>query len=380
MLLSLPVLLFHVLCFFPVILVFMPFGTVPLLSPSVTRSGKHFHTAMAPTDPDASTGTALNSDPPTGPASGFPRPSVDSVPLWSGNDPAYSIFTFIRRVHDAVDHTNLSSKEKVAFTRACMNCDTHTPSGAALEDDFYASCTDFDAFCDQLIKEFACISNDPCLASMTNFLTTLHATSGSHSPRIAAGLAGRFKTELTHALKHSPWLDDTGKMSGANFVNILGYLLFINSLTPDAAQLSKELSFTPDSTVHDLKLSLESKLRARPHMEAANALASPVSYNHVTRTSDALSHPTRPTAPRHTGVAGTPHTAKTITCFRCKKPGHHIRDCTSPPPPPPAQPSAPGRTTWCHYHKTNRHSADQCYVLQSRRTGKSQDFPQAGTR
>ena len=346
----------------------------PSPSPSHPRSGKSFHLSPPPPPPSmAPTDETERSTP------NLPRPSTDSVPLWSGNDPAYSVFTFIRRVKDAVDHTNFSSEEKVTFMRACMNCDTLTPSGAILEDDFYSSCTDFKSFCDQLIKEFACFSNDPCLASMANFLNTVHASVGSQSPRVAAGLAGRFKTELKHSLSQSPWLNDDGMMPGDYFINILGYLLFVNALTPDAAQLSKDLPFSPTSTIHDLKLLVEAKLRTRPYLEAHHAPASVTTQ--PSRPSDAPAHSMRHMAPRtltgsRTDSSSRPppssyaKASKSLTCSRCKRSGHIASDCAAPAP----TTQTSHTSQWCHYHKTHSHSADNCNFLKAQRAGRPRFF------
>lgn len=53
-----------------------------------------------------------------------PYPSTDSVPLWSGNDPTYPVFTFIRRVENAVLNFTFTDAEKFSFLRACMSSDT----------------------------------------------------------------------------------------------------------------------------------------------------------------------------------------------------------------------------------------------------------------
>ena len=85
--------------------------------------------------------------------------SPASVPQWSGDNPQYPVFMFIRRLRDALSHLSFNSEQ----------CVTLTPAGAALEDDFYSNCTDFEVFCDNLIKEFACSSRDLCLTSLRNF-------------------------------------------------------------------------------------------------------------------------------------------------------------------------------------------------------------------
>ena len=257
-------------------------------------------------------------------------PSKDGIPLWSGEDSNYSVFTFLRRVKDALAPATLTSKEKVTFIRACMSCDTLTAAGAALEDDFYSTCEDFDSFCDHLIKEFACADNDPCLASLTNLTDLLSSNSASLSPRIAAGLAGRFRSELDHSLTHSRWLSKDSTLSKENFLNLFSYVLYTNLLNPEAASLTRDMSFTPESTIHDLKVSVEAKLR---------------------------------------------------------KPAEKPTMCAAPPPPPPPAPhvthSAPKTATpskWCYYHRTPYHSAAECNFLIAQRQGKKQDFRKSGVR
>ena len=147
-------------------------------SPPHTRSGVRYG---HPLTSRSFTMSLPNASPPPIPSSCPQVPSKDGIPLWSGNDPNYSIFTFLRRVKDALAPFTLSSKDKVLFLRACMNCDTLTPAGAVLEDDFYSTCTDFESFCSNLIKEFACAYDDPCLASLTNFTELLFSNSG-HCP------------------------------------------------------------------------------------------------------------------------------------------------------------------------------------------------------
>ena len=176
-------------------------------SPSRTRSGvlfahsPHFSLTMPDGIPlESAQDTSDRSSPPplpTPPSVSRPRPSLlntDLVPLWTGDDPTYSVFTFIRRVQDAVSHASLSDGERIAFLRACMSCDVRTAAGAALEDDFYSTCTNFREFCHQLIKEFACHDNDPCLATMANLSDLILTNAGTLDPRDAAGVAGRFRT------------------------------------------------------------------------------------------------------------------------------------------------------------------------------------------
>lgn len=315
-------------------------------------------------------------------------PSTDSVPLWCGNDPSYPVFTFIRRVEDAVSHSSLTDSEKISFLRACMSCDTRTPAGAALEDDFYSQCNDFKAFCNQLIKEFACIDNDPCLASLTNMTNLIRSNSDTLSPRDAAGLAGRFRTELTHALTHSQWLDQDDMMPKSHFLSLLSYILYTNLLTPQAAQITSEIQFLPQTTIHDLKVSVEAKLRVRaqtspppPPPPPPSALPHAPSRHRVSpappRSSPSRHSPptSRNTLPSHPPT----QSSKPLTCYSCNTPGHHYRDCrTHPTPPysrfPPSTSHTRSNTPWCHYHHSTNHSASECRFLRYQREQRSQNF------
>ena len=169
-----------------------------------------------------------------------PPPSLntDVVPLWTGDDPHYTVFTFIRRVEDAISHASLPDAEQIAFLRACMSCDVRTPAGAAMKDDFYSNCTNFREFRHQLIKEFACHDNDPCLATLGNLSELIRSNSGTMDPRDAAGVAGRFRRELCHSLDHSQWLNQDGVMPKSHLLSLLSYLLYTNLLKPQAAQIT----------------------------------------------------------------------------------------------------------------------------------------------
>ena len=107
-----------------------------------------------------------------------------------------------------------------------MSLSPLTPAGAALEDDFFSTCTDFEAFC----KEFACSSSDLCLTSLRNFSDLLLTNHGILSPKSAAGLVGRLRTELDYFLTNSHWMngDSTTK---DNFLNLMSYIFFTNSLS-----------------------------------------------------------------------------------------------------------------------------------------------------
>ena len=276
-------------------------------------------------------------------------PSRDGIPLWSGDDPNYSVFTFLRRVKEALaPFPTLTGKEKVNFLRSNMNCDTLTASGAVLEDDFYSNCTDFESFCSNLIKEFACAYEDPCLASLTNFIELLSSNSGLLSPRVAAGLAGRFRTEFDHSLTHSRWLNDDATMSKENILSLFSYVLYANTLTPDAAALTRDMSFQPTSTIHDLKLAAEAKLRHKP--ERLNTIIAPPPPPPPAR-SLPPSPPTPP--PQRASLPQSNHPHR---------------------PPKYASQSVPHRDIWCHYHKTPSHSSAQCNFLRAQRQRKQQDF------
>lgn len=321
-----------------------------------------------------------------------PHPNTDSVPLWCGNDPSYPVFTFIRRVEDAVSHSSLTDSEKIAFLRGCMSCDTRTPAGAALEDDFYSSCTNFKAFCNQLIKEFACSDNDPCLASLTNMTHLIRTNSDTLSPRDAAGLAGRFRTEMSHALSHSTWLDGNDMMSKSHFLSLLSYTLYTSLLTPQASQITSELPFLPQTSIHDLKISAEAKLRARapthPHTTPPpSSTLPPAPSGHrisppAKNTSFSSSHhpPPRPAPPpTRTHFHSSQHQPRSLICYSCNTPGHHFRDCRVKPStshPRSSHSSAHTKThiPWCHYHQSTLHSASECRVLQAQRDTRSPNF------
>ena len=252
-----------------------PSGSRPVASPTPPPHGA----SSVPLAPDQT-----NTLPPTSPANPVSHVLVpptsassnsflnsDLVPLWTGDDPSYSIFTFIRRIEDAVAHSSLTDAEKIAFLRACMSCDARTPAGAALDDDFYTTCGDFKEFCHQLIKEFACSDNDPCLASFSNLSDLIRSNSGTLDPRDAAAVTGRFRTELSHSLSHSQWLDSQRKISESDLLSLLSYHLYTNLLKPHAAQLTKDITFLPSTSIHDLKVSVESKLRSQSYVTVAKS-------------------------------------------------------------------------------------------------------------
>ena len=177
-------------------------------SPLHTRSGVTYSTSLNMADATESltaTAGSLSSTPsPSSTAHPVHHVSLSpaSVPQWSGDDPQYPVFIFIRRLRDALSHTIFNSEQCVIFARQCMSLSTLTPAGAVLKDEFYSNCTDFEAFCDNLIKEFACSSRDLCLTSLHNFSDLLLTNHGTLSPKTAAGLAGRLRTELDYSLKN----------------------------------------------------------------------------------------------------------------------------------------------------------------------------------
>ena len=382
------------------------------LSPSRTRSGVLFNHSprSSLTMPDeihsesAQDISARSSSPPlpTPPSASRPPPSLlntDLVPLWTGDDPAYSVFTFIRRVEDAISHASLTDAERIAFLRACMSCDVRTAAGAALEDDFYSTCTNFREFCHQLIKEFACHDNDPCLASMVNLSDLILTNSGTMDPRDAAGVAGRFRTEFCHSLEHSQWINQDGVMPKSHLLSLFSYFLYTNLLKPQAAQMTKDISFLPTSTIHDLKISVESKLRAQtmaartPHPPPSRPTpvpASPVSLVHTSTSppshpilGPAFSTHERPPPPllqrqqycatRDNFSSPSPPSrgSHIPACFNCGGVGHSPRDCPSAVSSHFQHSQVASRPTqqdkWCHYHKTYTHSSAECFALQKQR-------------
>ena len=121
-------------------------------SPFHTRSGIIYSSFLnMPDDTESLTATAGAPSPTPPPTSTVPPVhhvslSPASVPQWSGDDPQYPVFMFIRRLCDALSHTSFNSEQCVTFARQCMSLNPLTPAGAALEDDFYSNCTDFEAF------------------------------------------------------------------------------------------------------------------------------------------------------------------------------------------------------------------------------------------
>ena len=396
-------------------------------SPSRTRSGASFaharHSSLTMSDGTSSAsaqGTSNRSSPPppTPPSVSRPPPTsliTDVVPLWTGDDPTYSVFTFIRRVEDAISHASLTDAEQIAFLRSCMSCDVRTPAGAALEDDFYSNCTNFREFRHQLIKEFACHDNDPCLATLANLSDLILSNSGTMDPRDAAGVAGRFRTELCHSLEHSQWVNQDGVMPKSHLLSLLSYLLYTNVLKPHAAQMTKDIAFFPTSTIHDLKVSVEAKLRSQrlaartpppPPPHPIHAPASPAFLASLVHTPSSPlppphpipvpPSPARPASPVRTHSppppprlpqSAAPRTTRqsqasssrgphAFKCFNCGGTGHYPRDCPTAVAPPRFQHSqATSRPTqqarWCYYHKTTSHSSADCLFLQKQRPHQS---------
>lgn len=89
----------------------------------------------------------------------------------------------------------------------------------------------------------------------------IHSNSDTCSPSDAAGLAGRFRAELNHAHSHSHLLDKNYIMTNSHFLSLLFYILYMNLLTPQATQITSEFQFLPQTSIHELRVSVEAKLR-----------------------------------------------------------------------------------------------------------------------
>ena len=126
-------------------------------------------------------------------------------------------------------------------------------------------------------------------------------------------------------------------MSKENILSLFSYVLYTNLLTPAAASLTRDMSFKPDSTIHELKLAVESKLRHKE--ESLNTL---------------VMHPPPPPPP-------PPERAPVSQCK-------------------PAKVTAPRRDVWCYYHKTPKHASSECNFLRGQRQRNQRDFHNPGAR